>query len=327
MSSQIGSCSVSASSTELLPTAAVAHNDTASALLGRRRDAKGIVFQLVMLSALVIALIILVSLILRLFSGSGSVLTGRLGDFLSSGTSSRPERAGVWQGIWGSMMIAFLVVILSFPIGVAAAIYLEEYAKPSKLTRLISVNVRNLAGVPSVVYGLLGLAIFNEQLRGLTGGPSVLAAGLTVAVLVLPIVIITASEALRAVPRALREAGYGVGATRWEVTKDHTLPSAGTGIITGLVLALARAIGEAAPVLLVGAVNGFFKTPSNANIVDQMQGKFTALPVMVFTWASQPKDEFRELAAAGSLVTLVIVLSFATLAIILRQRFDTKGRR
>jgi phosphate transport system permease protein len=300
---------------------------SADALLGRRRDNKGIIFQTLMLVALLISLLILVTLIFRLFSSSGSVLTGRLGDFLSSGTSSKPASAGIWQGIWGSMIIALTVVLLSFPIGIAAAVYLEEYARPSRLTRLISVNVRNLAGVPSVVYGLLGLYIFNDKLKWLTNGATVLSAGFTVAVLVLPIVIITASESLRAVPRAMREAGYGVGATRWEVTKDHTLPAAGTGIVTGLVLALARAIGEAAPVLLVGAVNGFFKTAPDASIVDRLQGKFTALPVMVFTWASQPKDEFRELAAAGSLVTLVIVLSFATVAIVLRQRFEAKGRR
>jgi phosphate transport system permease protein len=310
---------VSASSTELATA-------RADALYGRQRDNRGLIFQLLMLTALLISLLILVTLIFRLFSSSGSVLTGRLGDFITSGTSSKPGNAGVWQGIWGSMIIALIVVLLAFPIGIAAAVYLEEYARPSRLTRLISVNVRNLAGVPSVVYGLLGLYLFNDKLKWLTNGATVLSAGFTVAVLVLPIVIITASESLRAVPRSMREAGYGVGATRWEVTKDHTLPAAGTGITTGLVLALARAIGEAAPVLLVGAVNGFFKTAPDASVVDRLQGKFTALPVMVFTWASQPNDGFRELAAAGSLVTLVIVLSFAAVAIVLRQRFEAKAR-
>jgi phosphate transport system permease protein len=314
MSSPIGLCNVSARSTDLHPSAA--------SLTQRRRDAKGLLFQIALVSTLAIALLLLVVLILRLFTSSGDVLTGRLGDFLTTGTSANAEKAGVWQGIWGSSVIALIVVLLAFPIGVAAAVYLEEYAAPSRLTRLISVNVRNLAGVPSVVYGLLGLAVFVEVLDL---GPSVLAAGLTVAVLVLPIVIITAAEALRAVPNSIREAGYGVGATRWEVTKDHVLPSAGTGITTGLVLALARAIGEAAPVLLVGAVNGFFKTAPSAGIIDRLEGKFTALPVMVFSWASQPNDEFRELAAAGSIVTLVAVLSFASLAIVLRQRLE-KGR-
>jgi phosphate transport system permease protein len=201
------------------------------------------------------------------------------------------------------------------------AIYLEEYAADTRLTRLINVNIRNLAGVPSVVYGLLGLAIFVLALRPLTGGRSMIAGGLTLAVLVLPIVIITSAEAIRAVPRALREAGYGVGASRWEVTRLLVLPAAAPGILTGIVLALSRALGETAPLLLAGAVLGGFST-GGRSIFEQMFSDYTVLPVTIFDFARRPQQEFRELTAAAIIVLLVVTLLANAIAILLRNRYE-----
>ncbi len=215
-------------------------------------------------------------------------------------------------------------MVLAFPIGLGSAVYLEEYATKGRLARFIDVNIRNLAGVPSIVYGILGLTIFVQQLDGLTGGRSVMAAGITLAILVLPIVIITSAEAIRAVPSSLREAGYGVGATRWEVTRTQVLPYALPGIITGTVLSLARAIGEAAPLLLCGAVTGLL--PGKEGLLDpsQLQDRFTALPIVIADWSRTPRDGFDELAAAAIIVMLAIVLVMNTVAIVLRSRYEKK---
>ncbi len=196
---------------------------------------------------------------------------------------------------------------------------------PNRLTRFIQLNIRNLAGVPSVVYGILGLIIFVQALDPLTGGKSVIAAGLTMAVLVLPIVIITTVEALSAVPNGLREAGYGVGATRWEVIKDHVLPYAAPGIFTGTILALARALGEAAPLILIGAVSGLFSVPSDASVLDRVQGPFTAMPYIIYNWAQLPEKEFKEeLASAAILVLLFVVLVANSVAVLLRNHYEKK---
>ena len=179
-----------------------------------------------------------------------------------------PERAGIGQALWGSIVLMLFVAILAIPIGVAAAIYLEEYASDNRLTRIINTTVRNLAGVPAVVYGLLGIAVFVVLLRDWTGGQSIISGGFTLAIVVLPIVIITSAESLRAVPSAIREAGYGVGATKWEVIRSHVLPYAMPGILTGTILTIGRAFGETAPLLLVGAVTGGFAvaaTPRSNN--------------------------------------------------------------
>jgi phosphate transport system permease protein len=189
------------------------------------------------------------------------------------------------------------------------------------LTRFINVNIRNLAGVPSVVYGLLGLTIFVVGLKGFSGGRTMIAGGITLAVLVLPIVIITSSEAIRAVPRALREAGYGVGASRWEVTRLLVLPYAAPGILTGTVLSLSRALGETAPLILVGAVLGGFSA-GNKNLVEQFFGSYTTLPVTIFGWASRAQTDFRALTAAAIIVLLVITLLTNTIAIVLRNRYE-----
>jgi phosphate transport system permease protein len=288
-----------------------------------RTDIRGIVFQALLLLSLLVTLGILVTLVYEVVRTGLHVITDRGTDFLTSTLSADPAGAGVWQGLKGSFFIAVFVVLFAFPVGIGAAIYLEEYASDTRFTRFVNINIRNLAGVPSVVYGLLGLAIFVKYLDGLTGGRSVMAGGLTLAVLVLPIVIITAAEALRAVPDSLREAGYGVGATRWEVVRSHVLPYAAPGVLTGTVLSLARALGEAAPLILVGAISrGFFAT-SGGGLLDELQGKFTALPMIVYGWASNPEVDFREgLASAAIIVLLGVILTANAAAILLRNRYE-----
>ena len=292
-------------------------------LHGRRRDVKSKLFEASLLLALLVSLLFLVVLLFDVVASGISVFVERGSDFLTEGLSSFAEDAGVGQGIIGSLAIAVFVVALAFPVGIAAAVYLEEYAKDTAFNRFIELNIRNLAGVPSIVYGLLGLAIFVEALGGLTGGPSYISGGLTMAILVLPIVIITSSEALRAVPDSIREAGFGVGATRWEVVRSHVLPVAAPGILTGTVLTLSRALGETAPLLLVGALTGFLAA-GDAGPLEQLQGPFTSLPTQIFAWASEPDTEFRAFTQAAIFVLLGVILTANAAAIWLRNRYDRK---
>jgi phosphate transport system permease protein len=290
-----------------------------------RRDVRGLGFQVLLLVCLLLPLLVLIILLTRVISQAWVVFHERGTDFLTSDLASDPAQAGVWQGLIGSLGIAVACILLTFPVGIGAAIYLEEYARPSRITRFIQLNIRNLAGVPSVVFGILGLIIFVQALDPVTGGRSVIAAGLTMAVLVLPIVIITTVEALSAVPNALREAGYGVGATRWEVIKDHVLPYAAPGILTGTILALARALGEAAPLILVGAVSGLFSAPGDASFLERLQGPFTAMPYVIYNWAQLPDTEFKdELASAAILVLLFVVLLANSAAVLLRNHYEKK---
>jgi len=295
----------------------------AHGLRGRRTDVGGLVFQALLLLALLISLAFLVTLLADIVRTGWSVLADRGWDFVSSPVSSIAERAGVRQGIVGSMLLMAFVVAIAFPIGIGSAVYLEEYAPNTRLTRFITVNIRNLAGVPSIVYGLLGLAIFVKLLVGYTGGRSVISGGITIAILVLPIVIITSSEALRAVPYAIREAGYGVGATRWEVIRSHVLPAAAPGILTGTVLSLSRALGETAPLLLVGATTGFLAT-GGQSLYLQLYSNFTSLPTLVFSWSRNPSAGFRSATAAAIIVLLLLTLTANAAAIILRNRYDRK---
>jgi phosphate transport system permease protein len=294
-----------------------------SQLRGRRGDTRGFVFQALLLFSLLISLLFLVVLLTDIVVKALPVFQERGSDVVRANISSLPERAGVAQGISGSLLLIAFVVIIAFPLGIGAAVYLEEYASDTRLNRFIDVNVRNLAGVPSVVFGLLGLAIFVKFFGNLTGGRSVLSAGITLAILVLPIVIITSAEAIRAVPNSIREAGYGVGATKWEVIRSHILPSAAPGILTGTVLSLSRAIGETAPLLMVGAVSGFFAVNADS-LIERLQSQFTALPVIVYNWARQPDPGFRELTAAAIVVLLLLTLTANAAAIILRNRYDRK---
>jgi phosphate transport system permease protein len=305
------------------------------AIEGRRVDVKGRLFELSLVACLLISLIILALLLIDVLGDGLPTYQDRAEGFLNGGLSATAARAGIAQGIIGSFWIAMFVVVVSIPLGVGAAIYLEEYAPRNKLSSFIEVNVRNLAGVPSVVYGLLGLAVFVELFRGFSGAEDIgsrtlAAAGMTLAVLVLPIVIITTSEAIRAVPQALREGAYGVGATRWEVIRSQVLPYALPGIITGSLLAIARAVGEAAPLILVGALTGLHgRSPglSFQSVLDpgSLTERFTAMPIVITTWAKRPQEEFKtDLTAAAILAMLVFVLIVNSIAIILRNRFEKK---
>jgi phosphate transport system permease protein len=294
-------------------------------LTGARRDIRGRVVEWILLMTLGLSLMILVALIVNLVDRSWPILNGRLGDFLSSGLdASNAAEAGVWQAIRGTLTLAIIVAIIAFPLGIACAVYLEEYAGRSRVARLIRINVRNLAGVPSIVYGILGLTIFVKFAGGLTGGRTVIAGGLTLATLVLPVVIITASEALRAVPQSIREGALGVGATKWETVRSHVLPSAAPGILTGTVLALSRAAGEAAPLLLVGGITGLLRT-GNLSLWEQItEGGFTSMPVAIFSYARQTGSDFQAVTGAASLILLVLVIIINGLAIWLRNRFERR---
>lgn len=294
-------------------------------LEGARTDVSGLVFQGLLLFSLLVTLAVLVLLLVEVVPGAIRVFAERGLEFLTSPLSRAPARTGVSQAIAGSLYIGGFVILFAFPIGIAAAVYLEEYATKNTLTRVIDVNIRNLAGVPSIVYGILGLAIFVQLFGGFTGGRSVMAAGLTLAVLVLPIVIITSAEAIRAVPDSIREAGFGVGATRWETIRSHVLPYAAPGILTGTILSLARALGEAAPLILVGAITGFLAIGGEPNFLETLRGPFVALPTTIFNFARQPEAAFRnELTPAAIVVLLVIVFLANFAAITLRSRYDRR---
>ena len=287
----------------------------------RGDDAAGRLFLALITGAVLLAFLMVGAVGFDVVAESWDLLSNRLWGFLTSPSSADAGRAGVSQGIRGSILIAG-IVILTFPIGIGAAIYLEEYANDTWVARLIQVTVRNLAGVPSIVYGLLGLAVFVNGLQGITGGRSVIAAGLAIAVLVLPIVIITSAEAIRAVPAPLREGAYGLGATQWEVIQSQVLPAAMPGILTGTVLGIARALGEAAPLLVIGAV-GFYTT-GNQDFVEQLRGAFSALPMNIATFAREPAETWRGHAAAASVVLLVLVFLINLVAIVVRARISKR---
>lgn len=312
--------------------AALTPDVVSAALRGRRTNLGGMVFEGVLLLTLLASLGILVTLLADIIAGAFPVFRDRGLEFVTSPLSLSGETAGVWSAITGSVALTIVVAIVAFPIGIGAAIYLEEYASDTWFTRFVGTNIRNLAGVPSIVYGLLGLAVVVKVVDavgiggpGTTNGRNVIAGGLTLAILVLPIIIITASEALRAVPSSIREAGFGVGATRWEVIRHHVLPSAAPGILTGTVLTLARAFGETAPLLLVGVATGFFTAGSGAGMFEQLTGKYTALPVVVFSWSRQPSQGFQEnLAPAAIVVLLAVLLTANAAAVILRNRYERR---
>jgi phosphate transport system permease protein len=228
-------------------------------------------------------------------------------------SSLRAEGAGMKSALYGSIWVITITAAVAFPVGVGAAIYLEEYAGNNWWTQVLQVNIANLAGVPSVVYGLLGLGIFVEFMAM---GRSLIAGALTLALLILPIIIVASREAIRAVPLSLRQAAYGLGATQWQVTRSHVLPAALPGILTGTILAISRAIGETAPLLVAGAAGFVLFTPDG--ITDQ----YTVMPIQIYQWAADAKREFKELAAAGIVVLLIVLLSMNALAIFLRQRFS-----
>ncbi|MFN2187823.1 MAG: phosphate ABC transporter permease PstA [Candidatus Promineifilaceae bacterium] len=256
-------------------------------------------------------------------------------DFVTNPQSSKPELAGVRTAILGTLWVILITVLFSFPIGVGAAIYLEEYADQSKrINRLIQTNINNLAGVPSIIYGMLGLAIFVRALEPITSGAifglvddtttangrTILSAGLTLGLLILPIIIISAQEAIRAVPRSLRQASYGLGATRWQTIWHHVLPAAFPGIMTGTILSMSRAIGETAPLVVVGASTFITVDPTSPF------SKFTVLPIQIFQWTTRPQGAFRNIAGAAIIVLLILLLALNATAVFLRNRASKKRR-
>jgi len=291
---------------------------------GRRADVGGRIFEILLLLALLGSLLILLTLLVDVLSRGIGVYLDRGLDFVVSPLSSEASEAGIGQGLVGSLLLMLIVAATAFPIGIGAAIYLEEYARDTRFTRFITANIRNLAGVPSIVYGLLGLAVFVVALREITGpdsqGRSILSGGLTLAIVVLPIVIITTSEALRAVPSGIREAAYGVGATRWQTVRSHVIPYAAPGILTGTILSMARAFGETAPLIMVGGAVSFLST-SDRGVIETLQGKYTTLPTSIYQWVQEPQRDFIELSAAGIIALLVTILLVNGLAIILRNRY------
>ena len=264
------------------------------------------------LAAVVLPLLLLAILIVDVIIDS----SGRLGlDFLSSYPSRKPEQAGILPGLVGSIYLILLTAAMALPIGVGAALYLEEYGKKGRLSNLIEVNISNLAGVPSIIYGLLGLEVF---VRTVGMGRSLLAGAATMALLILPIIIMASREALRTVPLSVREGAYALGATHWQVTRRVVLPMAFPGILTGAILAVSRAIGEAAPLIVVGALAYIAFLP------DSVSSPFTVLPIQIFNWVSRPQEEFLQNAAAGSVVLLVTLLILNSMAIYLRGRLQKR---
>jgi len=237
-------------------------------------------------------------------------------DFLTNNSSRRPERAGIYTALIGTLWLMAITAPLTFIIGVATAIYLEEYSKDTKLSRFIQMNISNLAGVPSIVYGILGLTIF---VRVMAFGQSILAGALTMTLLVLPIIIVASQEAIKAVPGSLRHASYALGATRWQTIVRVVLPSSIPGILTGSILSLSRAIGETAPLIVVGAAAFIIRPP------ETVFSQFTVLPIQIYTWASQPQADFQNISAAAILVLLVILLGMNALAIVLRNKYQKKS--
>ena len=279
---------------------------------GRRRA--DLVFQAVALVVLAVALGALAVLVATVWRDGAHRLTWQ---FLTSFPSRRAESAGIYHAIVGSLYVIALTAVMALPVGVAAATYLEEYGGRSRLARFIELNIANLAAVPSIIYGLLGLGLF---VRTMAMGRSVLAGAATLALLALPVVILSTREALRTVPSSIREGSYALGATKWQTIWYQVLPMAVPGILTGLILALSRAIGETAPLITIGALTYIPFAP------DSVWSAFTVLPIQIFNWVSRPQAAFKDNAAAGILVLLALLLTMNAIAIVLRDRYQRKGR-
>ena len=276
-----------------------------------RRKVANALFGLLAFLAIFASLVTLVALLFDVVVRGGSSVDLQ---FFTSAPSRIPAKAGILPALVGTLWVTTLVAIMTFPIGVAAAIYLEEYAGRGRWSRLLRINISNLAGVPSIVYGIFGLALF-VRLLGL--GRTVFAAALTLGLLILPVVIISSMEAIRAVPPSQREAAYALGATRWQMVRRALLPAAAPGILTGIVLAVGRAVGETAPLILIGAVTFVTFVP-----VNPFEDKYTVLPIQIFNWAGRPQAAFQEISAAAILVLLVLMFLLNLVAVILRARLS-----
>jgi len=273
------------------------------------------------LAATLLGLVALAALLFDVFTDGLPRLNWQ---FLTSFPSRKPEEAGLLSALVGSVLMIGITAVLALPIGLGAALYLEEYASDNRFTRFIEINIANLAAVPSIIYGLLGLEIFVRFLLPITNGRSVLSGSLTMALLILPIVIIATREALKAVPDSLRQAGLALGASRWQVIRDHILPLALPGSLTGTILALSRAIGETAPLITIGALTYIAFLPPLEDPVETLRTPFTVLPIQIFNWVSRPQKGFHENAAAGIVVLLIVLLAMNALAIFLRNRYQKR---
>ena len=280
----------------------------------RARHRADLLFQAAALSALVMALLSLAALLFDILSDGAARLNWQ---FLTNIASRRAEEAGIYHALAGSIWVIALTAAMALPIGVASAVYLEEYGTNSRLARFIEINIANLAAVPSIIYGLLGLGLF-VRLMGM--GRSVLAGAATLALLALPVVILATREALRTVPGTIREGSYALGATKWQTIWHQVLPMATPGILTGLILALSRAVGETAPLITIGALTYIPFAP------DSVWSPFTVLPIQIFNWVSRPQSDFKVNAAAGILVLLGLLLTMNAVAVVVRDRFQRRGR-
>ena len=280
----------------------------------RRRHRADILFQVAALAALVLALVALGALLVDILMDGASRLSWA---FVTNLASRRAEDAGIYHALAGSVWVIALTAVMALPIGVAAAVYLEEYGSRSRVARFIELNISNLAAVPSIIYGLLGLGLF-VRLMGM--GRSVLAGAATLALLALPVVILSTREALRTVPGSIREGSYALGATKWQTIWHQVLPMAAPGVLTGLILALSRAIGETAPLIAIGALTYIPFAP------DGIWSPFTVLPIQVFNWVSRPQSEFKANAAAGILVLLALLLTMNAVAVVVRDRMQRRAR-
>lgn len=278
----------------------------------QRRKTRNSVFKSIFLASTFVGVIALAALLVdTLIKGAGWLSW----DFLT-GTSSRiPERNGIWPALIGTIWLMVITAPLTFIIGVSTAIYLEEYAKDNWFSRFVRMNISNLAGVPSIVYGLLGLTVF---VRTFQLGNSIISGALTLTLLVLPILIVAAQEAIRAVPVSQRQASYALGANKWQTIVRVVLPSALPGILTGAILSLSRAIGETAPIIAIGAV-AFTRAVPNG-----LLDSFTALPIQIYSWAGMPNPDFEHVAAAGIIILLLVLLSMNALAIFLRNKYQKR---
>lgn len=277
-----------------------------------RRKSLDIVLKSVVLLATLCAIFALIYL-LHTIAGQG--IEGLSWEFLDRFPSRFAHKAGIKSALYGSAYIALLTAVFAVPLGIGTAVYLEEFAADTRLRRMIDLNISNLAGVPSIVYGMLGLAVF---VRTLGMGRSLLAGALTMALLILPIIVVAAREALKGVPTGVRYAALALGATRWQTVRSHVLPAAMPGILTGVILAMARAAGETAPLILIGALNFVAFTPEGP------LDSFTVLPIQIYNWASRPQEEFHAIAASGIIVLLSLLILTNAVAILLRQRFQRR---
>jgi phosphate transport system permease protein len=286
-----------------------------------KRYKQGNVFRIISLIATYIGLVILAVLLIDVFvDGIGYVDWG----FMSNFPSRKPEQAGFLSAWVGTIWLMVLTAIFSFTVGVGSGIFLEEFAAETWYAKLIEVNIGNLAAVPSIIYGLLGLQAFVRVMEPLTGGRSVLAGSLTMSLLIIPIIIVSTREALRAVPDSLRQGGLALGATRWQVVREQVFPLAFPGMLTGTILALSRAIGETAPLIAVGALTYIAFLPPIWPITEGLQTPFTVMPIQIFNWVSRPQAEFHSVAAAGIIVLMVALLLMNSIAIFLRNKFQKK---